>query len=64
MLEDARGIVERGVLPVPREVYASFEDQASYRIPPDRNDVPTVALALALGGDEGRCGIWLATRIS
>jgi predicted nucleic acid-binding protein len=58
MLEDAQGLVERRIVPVPREVYAGFEDRASYRIPRDRDDVPTVTLALALGGDEGRCGIW------
>ncbi len=57
MLDDARGLVERRIMPVPREVYADFEGRASYRIPRDRDDVPTVALALALGGDEGRCGI-------
>ena len=27
-------------------------------MPRDPDDVPTVALALALGGDEDRCGIW------
>ncbi len=58
MLDDARGIVERRVVPVPREVYADLEEQAAYRIPRDHDDVPTVALALALGGDEGRCGMW------
>ena len=58
MLDDARGLVERRILPIPREVYADFEDRATYRIPRDRDDVPAVALALALGGDEGRCGIW------
>jgi predicted nucleic acid-binding protein len=40
------------------EAYTDFEERAAYRIPRDPNDVPTVALALALGGDEGRCGIW------
>lgn len=58
MLEDARNLVGRRIVPIPREVYAGFEDRASYRIPRDPDDVPTVALALALGGDEGRCGIW------
>jgi predicted nucleic acid-binding protein len=58
MLDYARSIVERQVVPVPREVYAGLEGQASYRIPRDPDDVPTVALALALGGGEGRCGIW------
>lgn len=58
MLDDARNLVERRIVPIPQEVYAGFEDRASYRIPRDAADVPTVALALALGGDEGRCGIW------
>jgi hypothetical protein len=58
MLDYARSIVERQVVPVPREVYAGLEEQAAYRIPRDPDDVPTVALAFALGGDEGRCGIW------
>lgn len=58
MLEDARNLVGRRIVPIPQEVYTGFEDRASYRIPRDPDDVPTVALALALGGDEGRCGIW------
>lgn len=58
MLDEARGIVERRVSPVPPEVYAGFEERAAYRVPRDPDDVPTVALALAIGGDEGRCGIW------
>lgn len=58
MLDDARSLVERRVVPVPREVYAGLEGQAAYRIPRDPDDMPTVALALALGGGEGRCGIW------
>lgn len=58
MLDEARGIVERRISPVPSGVYAGFEERAAYRMPRDPDDVPTVALALALGGDEGRCGIW------
>ena len=58
MLEDAAGSLERGTAPVPREAYAALGEQAAYRIPRDPDDVPTVALALALGGAEGRCGIW------
>jgi predicted nucleic acid-binding protein len=58
ILDDARGIVERRISPIPSEVYAGFEEQAAYRIPRDPDDAPTVALALALGGDEGHCGIW------
>jgi len=45
-------------LPIPSEVYAGFEERAAYRIPRDPDDATTVALALALGGDEGECGIW------
>ncbi len=58
MLEDARDLIERKIIPVPREAYSGYEDRAAYRIPRDPEDVPTVALALALGGGEGRCGIW------
>jgi len=58
VLDEAGGIVERRISPVPSEVYAGFEERAVYRLRRDPNDVPTVALALALGGDEGRCGIW------
>lgn len=39
-------------------MYSDHVEQASYRIPRDPSDVPTVALALALGGGECRCGIW------
>ena len=58
MLDDARGLVDRRVVPVPREVYSEHLERAAYRVPRDPDDVPTVALALAFGGDEGRCGIW------
>jgi predicted nucleic acid-binding protein len=58
MLDEARGIVERRISQVPSEVYAGFEERAAYRVPRDPDDVPTVALALALEGDEGHCGIW------
>ena len=58
MLDEARGVVERRISPVPSEVYAGFEERATYRMSRGPDDVPTVALALALGGDEGRCGIW------
>lgn len=37
------------------EMYAAFVDEAQWRIPRDSDDVPTVALALALD-----CGIWTA----
>lgn len=44
---------------IPREAYSDFEERAAYRIPRDPDDAPTVALALALNGDDaGRCGIW------
>ena len=58
MLDEARGVVERRISPIPSEFDARFEEGASYRIPRAPDDAPTVALALALGGDEGRCGIW------
>lgn len=58
MLDDARGIVGRRIVPVPREVYSEYLERSAYRVPWDPDDVPTVALALTLGGDEGRCGIW------
>lgn len=58
MLRDARGALGRHVTEIPREVYAGQEEQAAYRVPRDPDDAPTVALSLALGGDEGRCGIW------
>ncbi len=58
MLEDAASAVERGVAPVPPETYDAFKERAAYRIPRDPDDIPSVALALALGGNEGRCGIW------
>lgn len=31
MLDDARGIVERRISPIPSEVYARFEERAAYR---------------------------------
>lgn len=43
---------------VPESVYSEHLERAAYRVPRDPDDVPTVALALAMGGDEGRCGIW------
>lgn len=58
MLDEARGVIERRISPVPSEVYAPFEERATYRMPRDPDDVPTVALALALGGDDGPCGFW------
>jgi hypothetical protein len=58
MLDQARGIVKRKVVPVPREAYVGFGERATYRVPRDPSDAPTLALALALGGDDGRCGIW------
>jgi len=58
MLAEARGIVESRSSPVPSQVSASFEERAVYRVPRDPDDAPTVALALAFGGEEGCCGIW------
>ncbi|MGH3089125.1 MAG: PIN domain-containing protein [Rubrobacteraceae bacterium] len=58
VLQDAIELTEREVTVVPRDAYAHRIEQAAYRIPRDPDDAPTVALALALGGDEGRCGIW------
>lgn len=58
LLRDALDVAVRRVVSVPFETYDALKEQAAYRIPRDPNDIPTVALALALGGDEGRCGIW------
>lgn len=58
MLDEARGIVKLRISPIPSEVYAGFEERAAHRVPRNPDDAPTVALALALGGEEGRCGIW------
>lgn len=58
VLTSALRLVKEDVSVVPREVYEGYEGRAAYRIPRDPDDAPTVALALALGGDEGRCGIW------
>lgn len=33
MLGEAADALDRSVLPVPREVYANFEERAAYRIP-------------------------------
>jgi len=45
-------------LSLPAEAtYAEYIDEARWRIPRDPDDVPTVALALALD-----CGIWTADR--
>jgi len=45
-------------LSLPAEaMYAEYIDEARWRIPRDLDDVPTVALALALD-----CGIWTADR--
>ncbi len=58
LLASALRVAEERAVAVPSEVFGSFEEPAAYRIPRDPDDVPTVALALALGGAEGRCGIW------
>lgn len=51
-------VIDEFITIVPRREYAEYLDRAAYRIPRDPDDAPTVALALALGGDEGQCGIW------
>lgn len=58
LLREALDVAARRVVPLPSETYEALKEQASYRIPRDPDDIPTVALALALGGDGGRCGIW------
>lgn len=47
----------RKVRVMPEEVYRDCLEEARERIPRDPDDAPTVALALALGGEE-RAGIW------
>ena len=56
LLADGLRIAEARAVEVPPEAFAAFEEEAAYRIPRDPDDAPTVALAL--GGVEGRCGIW------
>jgi predicted nucleic acid-binding protein len=58
LLERAFRVAEEETTVVPVTVYSEHLERAAYRIPRDPDDVPTVALALALGGNEGRCGIW------
>lgn len=58
LLREAVGLAEERVLTIPREIYEGFEQEAEYRIPRDPDDVPTVALALALGAGDGACQIW------
>ncbi len=57
-METALGVAEGGMGVVPEAAYSGHMELAAYRIPRDPDDAPTVALALALGGAEGRCGIW------
>lgn len=58
LLSMALGVAEEETTVVPEAVYLSYREAAFYRIPRDPDDAPTVALALALGGENGRCGIW------
>jgi len=58
MLTSALEVAEEEATVVPDVAYSEHLEQAAYRVPRDPDDAPTVALALALGGDEGRCGIW------
>jgi predicted nucleic acid-binding protein len=60
LLHEAISLAEKRVLTIPRAIYGAFEQEAAYRIPRDPDDAPTVALALALGGDNGGCAIWTA----
>lgn len=62
LLASALRVAEERTVAVPTEAFRAFEEPAAYRIPRDPGDVPTVALALALGGAEGRCGIWTGDR--
>lgn len=57
LLASALRIAEERAVAIPSEAFGAFEEPAAYRIPRDPDDIPTVALALALGGAEGRCGI-------
>lgn len=50
--------VSRKVRVMPEEIYRDLLEEARERIPRDPDDAPTVALALALGGDEEHAGIW------
>lgn len=56
VMTSALELVEKEISVVPREAYKGYEGRAAYRIPRDPDDAPTVVLAL--GGGEGRCGIW------
>jgi hypothetical protein len=58
LLQSALATIDGFLTVIPHFVYADNLDRAAYRVPRDLDDAPTVALALALGGDEGRCGIW------
>ncbi len=58
VLANALALGDEVVAVVPETVYSEHLGRATYRVPRDPDDVPTVALALALGGDDGRCGIW------
>ena len=58
LLRTAIELIDEVTTIVPQGENADFLDRAAYRIPRDPEDAPTVALALALRGDEGRCGIW------
>lgn len=58
VLEAAMEVLEEEPAVVPEAAYFEHLEQAAYRIPRDPDDAPTVALALALGGEDGRCGIW------
>lgn len=48
----------RKVRVMPEEIYRDRLEEARERIPRDPDDTPTVALALALGGDGEHTGRW------
>lgn len=57
-IRDLVSAASEKVRAIPEEVYRDRLEEARERIPRDPNDAPTVALALAFGGDGGRAGIW------
>lgn len=58
LLTSALEVAEEEATVVPDVAYSEHLEHAAHRVPRDLDDAPTVALALALGGDECRCGIW------
>lgn len=58
MLAEALHLAALKVAMVPAGVYEPSLETAVRRIPRDADDAPSVALALAFGGDACRCAIW------